>query len=208
MGRLDKDKLPQYCPMRTMGELVNSSVKRYKFGKAKEIYLPATITEKEAFEQIRGVRTAVRPRVREVVELGKLLGVRKMGVAFCSGLKDEALRVVEVFEKHGFQVISAVCKCGGVDKTKLGVPEEYKIRGPSKFEAACNPILQAALLNKAETEVNVLIGLCVGHDMIFTLGSRVPVTTLIVKDRVTGHNPAMSLYSSYLRRVVEKAQPR
>jgi len=43
------------------------------------------------------------------------------------------------------------------------------------------------------------VGLCVGHDMLFTRHSRAPVTTLVVKDRVLAHNPAGALYSGYYR---------
>ena len=42
--------------------------------------------------------------------------------------------------------------------------------------------------------MNVIVGLCVGHDMLFTKYSDAPVTTLVVKDRVTGHNPVSVLY--------------
>jgi uncharacterized metal-binding protein len=89
-----------------------------------------------------------------------------------------------------------------VDKSELGVPPEYKIIDPEKFEAGCNPLLQAELLNKAKTDINVIIGLCVGHDMLFTMNSQAPVTTLIVKDRFTGHNPVISLYTKYHKNIV------
>jgi uncharacterized metal-binding protein len=48
--------------------------------------------------------------------------------------------------------------------------------------------------------MNIIVGLCVGHDMLFQMHSRAPVTTLIVKDRVLAHNPAGALYSNYYRR--------
>lgn len=57
----------------------------------------------------------------------------------------------------------------------------------------CNPILQARLLNQA----NVVIGLCMGHDSLFYRYSEAYVTTLVTKDRVTGHNPAAALYTSH-----------
>ena len=60
----------------------------------------------------------------------------------------------------------------------------------------CNPILQARLLNQAKTDLNVVIGLCVGHDSLFYRYSDAYVTTLVTKDRVTGHNPAAALYTS------------
>jgi uncharacterized metal-binding protein len=59
------------------------------------------------------------------------------------------------------------------------------------------------LLAAAGSELNVLIGLCVGHDSLFFQHSKAPVTVLMVKDRVTGHNPAAALYTSrsYYRRL-------
>ncbi len=65
-----------------------------------------------------------------------------------------------VLEKQGFIVVSAVCECGAVDKTKLGMDKKYKIGNPEEFESVCNPFLQAELLNRAKTEVNVIVGLC------------------------------------------------
>ena len=49
---------------------------------------------------------------------------------------------------------------------------------------------------KEKTDLNVVVGLCVGHDSLFMKYSKAPVTTLITKDRVTGHNPAAPLYLS------------
>ena len=31
----------------------------------------------------------------------------------------------------------------------------------------CNPILQAEKLNEQQTDVNIVMGLCVGHDSLF-----------------------------------------
>jgi uncharacterized metal-binding protein len=96
-----------------------------------------------------------------------------------------------------------MCKCGGVDKTRLHVAGQYKIGDSSKFEAACNPLIQAEFLNRAETDMNLIVGLCLGHDILFTLNSKAPVTTLIVKDRMLGHNPVIALYSNYHRGILE-----
>jgi uncharacterized metal-binding protein len=46
----------------------------------------------------------VRPRVKEIIEFGKLVHTEKLGVAFCAGLHDEAARVVRILEKAGFTV--------------------------------------------------------------------------------------------------------
>ena len=71
---------------------------------------------------------------------------------------------------------------------------------PQEKESVCNPVGQAKVLNEVGTEMNVIVGLCVGHDMLFQMYSRAPVTTLIVKDRVLAHSPAGAIYSSYYRR--------
>jgi uncharacterized metal-binding protein len=91
-----------------------------------------------------------------------------------------------------------------VDKTAIGIPEKLKIK-PGCHEALCNPVLQAQLLNAQKTDLNVVVGLCVGHDSLFMKHSEAPVTTLITKDRVLGHNPAAALYTSnfYYKRLME-----
>jgi uncharacterized metal-binding protein len=68
------------------------------------------------------------------------------------------------------------------------------------YEATCNPKMQALLLGKKKTDLNIIVGLCMGHDIVFTANSSAPVTTLIVKDRVLAHNPAGAIYSGYYRR--------
>ena len=53
----------------------------------------------------------------------------------------------------------------------------------------CNPIAQAEYLNRAGCELNVLIGLCVGHDSLFIRYSKAPVTVLAAKDHVYDNAP-------------------
>ena len=64
----------------------------------------------------------------------------------------------------------------------------------------CNPVGQAQLLNDAVTQLNIICGLCVGHDAIFSRVSDALVTTLIAKDRVLAHNPAAAVYCQYIRK--------
>ncbi len=203
LEKINKDTLPDYCPMRTSREVIDLVFEKYGQDDVKRIYVPATVTEKEAYETVRGVRMAVRPRIKELIEFGKLTHAQRIGIAFCAGMRDEAARIVNVLEKAGFTVASVLCKCGAVDKTMLNVAKEYKIGDPSKFEAGCNPVLQAELLNNAGTDINVIVGLCLGHDMLFTINSKAPVTTLIVKDRLLGHNPVIALYSNYHKKTVD-----
>ncbi|MDA3816688.1 MAG: thiamine pyrophosphate-dependent enzyme [Prolixibacteraceae bacterium] len=48
---------------------------------------------------------------------------------------------------------------------------------------SCNPAGQAKYLEEENTQLNIAMGLCLGHDMIFNEKSAAPVTTLIVKER-------------------------
>ena len=87
-------------------------------------------------------------------------------------------------------------------KVGVGIPERCEVVG----ENMCNPILQAKLLNAAGTDLNILMGLCVGHDSMFYKYSEALVTTLVSKDRVLAHNPVAAIYQSdkYLTRVYNK----
>jgi len=140
------------------------------------------------------------PRIREVILFAKELGCRKVGLAFCVGLAEEARMVEEILAKH-FEVCSVCYKVSGIRKDKL-VLEKTR---PDNDEVMCNPVGQAALLSQAETELNIICGLCVGHDALFAAASSAPVTTLIAKDRVLAHNPAGAIYCPYIRR---KLRPR
>jgi len=134
-------------------------------------------------------------RLAEIIEFAKHLGCERIGLAFCIGLAEEA-RIVEAILSKEFDVVSVCCKACGIDKKQFDLPYVRKV----DRESMCNPAGQADLLNTAGSELNILCGLCVGHDAIFSMVSRAPVVTLIAKDRVLGHNPAAAIYSQYVRR--------
>jgi uncharacterized metal-binding protein len=205
-GITEDEKLPAFCPMKNFKDLIQNVKQKYDAEEIKSFFVMAALTEKEAYNEKaareKGKIIPVRPRIREIVEFAKKIGAKKIGMAFCSGLGDEASRAQAILEDHNLDVVSVICSCGGIDKEEVGIPAEYKIRSPENFESTCNPLLQAELLNQAGTAFNVLVGLCVGHDMLFTKHSTAPVTTLIVKDRFTGHNPLISLYTRYHKNII------
>ena len=134
-------------------------------------------------------------RLEESVEFAKLLGTKKIGLAFCIGLAEEA-KLIEAYFAKFFEVHSVCCKVCAIEKDKLGLEP---IKDGAK-EVMCNPKVQAAVLNKEATELNFTVGLCVGHDMLFTSASAAPVSCLVAKDRVMAHNPLGAIYSRYWRR--------
>ncbi len=150
-----------------------------------------------------GVPSPVKSRLEEVMEFSERMGYHRLGVAFCVGVKDEAEMLVSVLERRGFEVVSVCCKCGMVAKEKLGIERQEQIRPEAEFEAMCHPIAQAQILNDAQTDFNILLCLCVGHDSLFLKHSDALCTVLAAKDRLLGHNPLAALYlsKSYYRRV-------
>nr|WP_242699567.1 DUF1847 domain-containing protein [Faecalibacterium sp. Marseille-P9590] len=142
---------------------------------------------------IEGLGYCQWPRLKETVEFCKRMGYHKLGLAFCKGLRKEARIVADLLRAQGFEVVSVICKTGGISKEEVGIPEEVKIH-PGEFEAMCNPIAQAKLLNEQHTEFNIEVGLCVGHDSMFYKYSDAMVTTLVAKDRVLAHNPCGAIY--------------
>lgn len=143
-------------------------------------------------------------RVEEIIEFANRIGAKKIGIATCAGLIEEAKIFADILTAKGFDYYSVICKVGSVDKAEIGILEEHKIK-PGSHEAMCNPILQARILNYHKTDLNVVVGLCVGHDSLFIKYSDALVTTLITKDRLTGHNPAAALYTahSYYKRLLQ-----
>lgn len=139
-------------------------------------------------------------RVEETMAFARHCGFRRLGIAFCIGLRKEAAVLDRVLRANGFEVESIACKSGSHPKELLGIEESAKVH-PDSFEAMCNPVGQARLLDKAGTELNLVLGLCVGHDSLFFRHSTAPVTVIATKDRVLGHNPLAALYlaDSYYR---------
>jgi uncharacterized metal-binding protein len=103
---------------------------------------------------------------------------------------------------------SAACKHDGIAKEDIGLRDDEKIR-PGGHESMCNPISQAQMLNDAGCQLNVVLGLCIGHDSLFFKHSEGLATTLVAKDRVLAHNPvgALALADSYYSRVWGPERP-
>ena len=131
-------------------------------------------------------------RVEETIEFAKRMGFKKIGIATCVGLIRETRMLTKILRHHGFEVYGIACKVGAQPKTSVGIREECCAVGANM----CNPILQAKLLNEAKTDLNIVMGLCVGHDSLFYKYAEGLTTTMVVKDRVTGHNPVAAIYNA------------
>jgi len=187
------------CPTLNKRDLIEESRREYGKREIGELARQASIQEGECYadRDRKPFRLhPTKPRIQEICEFAHKMGYTRLGLAYCDGLAREAALVVQILEAQGFDVVSVICKVGSIPKEEIGIQESEKIR-IGHYEPMCNPILQALILNDFKTGLNAIVGLCIGHDVIFTEHSKAPVTTLVVKDRVTGHNPIAAVHSSY-----------
>ncbi len=201
----DRPARPGYCPAEAYATTISESFAKYQTDDddARLAFVAAKV-EGLCYESVAGTDAVAAhwTRVEDLIALARLMGYEKIGIATCIGLLDECQRLSDILRAQGLQPFSACCKAGSIDKLEQGLADADKIR-PGNFEAACNPIAQARIFNEMGTDMNVIVGLCVGHDMLFSKYSDAPVTTLVVKDRVTGHNPVAVLYgqNAYYKRL-------
>ncbi len=135
-------------------------------------------------------------RAEEMIYFARSIGARKVGIATCVGLMAESRVFGEMLDANGIDFLCIACKVGESDKSEVGLGQ-FKFKQES-YDPICNPVLQAEVLNNAGTDLNIIVGLCVGHDTLFIRQSKAPVTYLVVKDRVLIHNPAAALQKNSL----------
>ena len=201
--RNNQGKAPNFCPTQNKQDLTEAANKEYAKPEINKFARQASIQEAEGYaDRDKGYEhlRPCKPRLLETIEFSKKMGFKRLGLAFCAGLAKEAKVVESLLSEHGFEVVSVICKAGGVPKETIGINDDQKI-APGQPETMCNPILQAMVMNDASTEFNILLGLCVGHDSMFFKYAESPCTVLAAKDRVLGHNPLAAVYNidSYYR---------
>ena len=180
------EDFPQVCPSKNK-EIKEKALKLYEEEENHKIAYNSAMVEFEGYCQ--------KTRVEETIMFMKRCGYKKIGIAFCVGLKNEAKKLVEILENHGFEVCSAICKNGAIPKGNFGIKDNQTLSGNAN-EVACNPIGQALLLNEEGVDFTILFGLCVGHDTLAIKYLDSPVTALVVKDRVLCHNPIAAIYQA------------
>lgn len=128
-------------------------------------------------------------RLEEVSSYIDLMGIKVVGIGFCKGLQKEGKVLHEYLTNRGVECHSVICGHAGIDNGELNLTKKNK----DLFEVSCNPYGQATIMNNLKTELNIGLGFCIGHDILFSKYSKAPVTTLVVKDRVNKHCPGKAL---------------
>ncbi|MDO4488808.1 MAG: DUF1847 domain-containing protein [Eubacteriales bacterium] len=187
----EMDRLPKNCPTR-----------KSMNGEDIELYSEEELKISHEAALVESVGYGRHTRLEETMSFAYRMGYKKLGIGFCAGLKEEARVLAGILRENGFEVCAEICKCGSMSKSCIGIEDSEQVR-PGQFEPMCNPAAQAERLNEEGTELNILLGLCVGHDSLFIKHSKAPVTVFVSKDRALAHNPIAAIYQSdaYLKRV-------
>lgn len=119
-----------------------------------------------------------KSRLQELIRFTHLSGYKKIGIANCAGVQKYAENLMRILVSEGFEVFSINCKQSGLKGEELST----ELNGPS-----CDPVSQAEYLNQCQTDINIEVGLCLGHGLLFSKHSQAPVTTFLVKDFATEH---------------------
>jgi uncharacterized metal-binding protein len=191
---------PGFCPSKVDPDSQATARTHYDEPETHQIAIQSALVEAEGY--------CKWTRVEEIVQFAKKMGYRKIGIANCISFVEHAYVLSGILESHGFEVMSVACKNGNIPKEDIGLTDSQKIR-PGNFEAMCNPVSQAEMLNEHGSEFNVVMGLCIGHDSLFFKYAKGLTTVLVAKDRVLGHNPvaALQLADSYYSRVWGPGRP-
>ncbi len=191
---------PGFCPSKVAEAAIEDSLEFYTDSFVRRVAQESARVESEGYCRWT--------RVEEICAFAHRMGFEKIGIASCISFVDQAYTLSGILESHGFEVASVACKQGGIAKEHIGLKDFEKIR-PGGHESMCNPVCQAELLNRAGCELNVVLGLCVGHDSLFYRHCKGLATTLVTKDRVLAHNPlgALSLAETYYSRVWGPQRP-
>ncbi|MBE6513268.1 MAG: DUF1847 domain-containing protein [Methanobrevibacter olleyae] len=190
-------KYPDFCPTKELTNDEKTEIEKlYNADNNKEISRISAEIEEEFYCKYT--------RVEEIIEFAKRLKMKKIGIAACVGLMEESRTFAKILDKHDFEVYSVACKVGAMKKTEMAGVDEEKTAVTGNV--MCNPILQAKILNKEETDLNVIMGLCVGHDSLFYKYSDALCTTLVTKDKVLAHNPVGALYqtNTYYKKLINE----
>lgn len=142
-------------------------------------------------------------RLSELIYFCLEMQYKRLGIAYCVDLEEPTEILVRLLRRF-FTVYPICCRVGGFTQTNPLQSESQSDKKCDNQDICCNPWGQAQILNRLGTDLNVMVGLCMGADCVFMQGSSAPATGLFIKDKSLANNPIGAIYSEYyLREAVQ-----
>jgi len=139
-----------------------------------------------ASELVDGGKAGTLSRIEETIEYAKLMNYQKIGIAYCYGMEYYAKAIESLFIYEWFDVSAVSCSVGGLKQSEVNTKSCI-------HKVACNPLGQAEQLNSEEVDLTLIVGICMGHDILLNRNLKMDFTTLVVKDRKYNHAPLLGI---------------
>ena len=163
-----------------------SSCNRESFTKSEVIDQYQELANSEiiqvAAQLVDNGRAGTLSRVEEIVEFANLMNYKKLGLAYCYGMEQHAKAMETILTDKGFKVSAVSCSVGGLNQSEVN-------SASCIHKVSCNPLGQAKQLNAENVDLTLVIGICLGHDILLNRNLKMDFTTLVVKDRKNNHAP-------------------
>ncbi|MGI6221223.1 MAG: DUF1847 domain-containing protein [Coriobacteriales bacterium] len=182
--RVDDEGYPAFCPTRGFCLADDAELQEELADEETwKVFEASAVSAYEAYD-------LKLSRIEEIILFAREMGARKIGIASCTTMAREAHAAVRIFREAGFEVVGAMCKIGSLTNEDLSLTVPRRL---DRKTVICNPIHQARVLNEAGTDLNVVMGLCAGHDSLFFKHADALSTMLVVKDFKHDHCPVLAL---------------
>ncbi len=167
-----------------------TSCERESFDKSEVIdqYQEKTNSDivKSAAELVDFGRAGTLSRIEEIVEFARSMNYKTLGLAYCYGMEQYAVALEILLINQGFKVSAVSCSVGGLKQSEVNDTSCI-------HKVSCNPLGQAQQLNAENVDLTLVVGICVGHDILLNRSLDMDFTTLVVKDRKFNHAPLLGI---------------
>lgn len=131
-------------------------------------------------------RAGTLSRLDEIIEYSHAMNYKSIGLAYCFGMEKYAVKLRDILTENGFSVSAVSCSIGGFKQSEVN-------QQSCIHKVSCNPLGQALQLNNEGVDLTLIMGICVGHDILLNRTLNMDFTTFVVKDRKYNHSPLQSL---------------
>jgi len=149
-------------------------------------YATESVIVQAAADLVDFGRAGTLSRLQETIAFAQKMNYKRIGLAYCYGMEKQVTQIVENLRENQLNVRAVSCTVGGIPQNEVNTESAF-------CTVSCNPIGQAQQLNNENVDLVVMIGLCLGHDILFQREVKADCTTLVVKDRVFNHAPLQEI---------------